>query len=304
MEQNATLTKDKKGVINVSTFSQKIHSYLKHPFSLLVWIITILAALLTVASFVYLVLYILIKGIPYLRPELFSWTYDSNNVSMLPSIINTFLLTALSLVISVPLGIFAAIYMVEYAKKGNRMVKFIRVTAETLSGIPSIVYGLFGMIFFVGVLKMQLSLLSGSLTVAIMVLPTIMRTTEEALLSVPQSYREGSFGLGAGKLRTVFRIVLPSAVPGILSGVILATGRIVGETAALIYTAGTMAKVPNNLFASARTLSVHMYLLSNEGLHTNEAFATAVVLLVFVMLINMLANFVARRLSAKNAEND
>ena len=304
MEQNATLTKDKKGAINVSTFSQKIHSYLKHPFSLLVWIITILAALLTVASFVYLVLYILIKGVPYLRPELFSWTYDSNNVSMLPSIINTFLLTALSLVISVPLGIFAAIYMVEYAKKGNCMVKFIRVTAETLSGIPSIVYGLFGIIFFVGVLKMQLSLLSGSLTVAIMVLPTIMRTTEEALLSVPQSYREGSFGLGAGKLRTVFRIVLPSAVPGILSGVILATGRIVGETAALIYTAGTMAKVPNNLFASARTLSVHMYLLSNEGLHTNEAFATAVVLLVFVMLINMLANFVARRLSAKNAEND
>lgn len=304
MEQNATLTKDKKGAINASTFSQKIHSYLKHPFSLLVWIITILAALLTVASFVYLVLYILIKGVPYLRPELFSWTYDSNNVSMLPSIINTFLLTALSLVISVPLGIFAAIYMVEYAKKGNRMVKFIRVTAETLSGIPSIVYGLFGMIFFVGVLKMQLSLLSGSLTVAIMVLPTIMRTTEEALLSVPQIYREGSFGLGAGKLRTVFRIVLPSAVPGILSGVILATGRIVGETAALIYTAGTMAKVPNNLFASARTLSVHMYLLSNEGLHTNEAFATAVVLLVFVMLINMLANFVARRLSAKNAEND
>ena len=211
MEQNATLTKDKKGAINVSTFSQKIHSYLKHPFSLLVWIITILAALLTAASFVYLVLYILIKGVPYLRPELFSWTYDSNNVSMLPSIINTFLLTALSLVISVPLGIFAAIYMVEYAKKGNRIVKFIRVTAETLSGIPSIVYGLFGMIFFVGVLKMQLSLLSGSLTVAIMVLPTIMRTTEEALLSVPQSYREGSFGLGAGKLRTVFRIVLPSA---------------------------------------------------------------------------------------------
>ena len=304
MEQNATLTKDKKGAINVSTFSQKIHSYLKHPFPLLVWIITILAALLTAASFVYLVLYILIKGVPYLRPELFSWTYDSNNVSMLPSIINTFLLTALSLVISVPLGIFAAIYMVEYAKKGNRIVKFIRVTAETLSGIPSIVYGLFGMIFFVGVLKMQLSLLSGSLTVAIMVLPTIMRTTEEALLSVPQSYREGSFGLGAGKLRTVFRIVLPSAVPGILSGVILATGRIVGETAALIYTAGTMAKVPSNLFASARTLSVHMYLLSNEGLHTNEAFATAVVLLVFVMLINMLANFVARRLSAKNAEND
>ena len=297
MEQNATLTKDKKGAINVSTFSQKIHSYLKHPFSLLVWIITILAALLTAASFVYLVLYILIKGVPYLRPELFSWTYDSNNVSMLPSIINTFLLTALSLVISVPLGIFAAIYMVEYAKKGNRIVKFIRVTAETLSGIPSIVYGLFGMIFFVGVLKMQLSLLSGSLTVAIMVLPTIMRTTEEALLSVPQSYREGSFGLGAGKLRTVFRIVLPSAVPGILSGVILATGRIVGETAALIYTAGTVAKVPENVLSSGRTLAVHMYNLSSEGLYMNQAYATAVVLLVLVVVINTLSGMIAKRIT-------
>lgn len=304
MKTESVMEKEKKEAINTSTFSQKVHSYLKHPFSLLVWIVTILAAILTTASFVYLVLYIVIKGVPYLRPELFAWKYDSNNVSMLPSIINTFLLTALSLVISVPLGIFAAIYMVEYAPKGNRIVKLIRVTAETLSGIPSIVYGLFGMIFFVGVLKMQLSLLSGSLTVAIMVLPTIMRTTEEALLAVPQNYREGSFGLGAGKLRTVFRIVLPSAVPGILSGVILATGRIVGETAALIYTAGTMAKVPNNLFASARTLSVHMYLLSNEGLHTNEAFATAVVLLVFVLLLNMLANFVARRLSAKNADEE
>lgn len=304
MKTDSVMEKEKKEAINTSTFSQKLHSYLKHPFSLLVWIVTVLAAILTTASFIYLVLYIVIKGVPYLRPELFAWKYDSNNVSMLPSIINTFLLTALSLVISVPLGIFAAIYMVEYAPKGNRIVKLIRVTAETLSGIPSIVYGLFGMIFFVGVLKMQLSLLSGSLTVAIMVLPTIMRTTEEALLAVPQNYREGSFGLGAGKLRTVFRIVLPSAVPGILSGVILATGRIVGETAALIYTAGTMAKVPNNLFASARTLSVHMYLLSNEGLHTNEAFATAVVLLVFVLLLNMLANFVARRLSAKNADEE
>ena len=282
----------------------KLKTYLHHPGSLVVLLLTFLSAVITVLALGSLIVYILVKGVPHLTPELFAWTYNSDNVSMLPALINTLLLTILAIVVAGPLGIFAAIYMVEYAKKGNRMVKFIRVTAETLSGIPSIVYGLFGMIFFVGVLKMQLSLLSGSLTVAIMVLPTIMRTTEEALLSVPQSYREGSFGLGAGKLRTVFRIVLPSAVPGILSGVILATGRIVGETAALIYTAGTMAKVPNNLFASARTLSVHMYLLSNEGLHTNEAFATAVVLLVFVMLINMLANFVARRLSAKNAEND
>ena len=284
--------------INAQSVNQRVESYIKHPGSMLVLIFTVLAAAITAVSFVYLVAYIIIRGVPYITPDLFSWKYDSTNVSMLPSIINTLLLTGLSLLISVPLGIFAAIYMVEYAKKGNRLVKIVRVTAETLSGIPSIVYGLFGMLFFVGVLKMQLSLLSGSLTVAIMVLPTIMRTTEEALLAVPQNFREGSFGLGAGKLRTVFKVVLPSAVPGILSGVILATGRIVGETAALIYTAGTMAKIPNNIFASTRTLSVHMYLLSNEGLHTNEAFATAVILVVFVMLINMLANFVAKHLSS------
>ena len=189
--------------------------------------------------------------------------------------------------------------MVEYAKKGNKIVKVVRVTAETLSGIPAIVYGLFGMLFFVTVCHFSLSLLSGALTVAIMVLPTIMRTTEEALLAVPDSFREGSFGLGAGKLRTVFRVVLPSAVPGILSGVILATGRIVGETAALIYTAGTMAKVPQNIFSSARTLSVHMYMLSGEGFNTNQAYATAVVLLLLVVLINMLSRFTAGKLAAK-----
>ena len=218
---------------------------------------------------------------------------------MLPSLINTVLLTVLALLVAAPLGIFAAIYMVEYAKKGNKIVKVVRVTAETLSGIPSIVYGLFGMLFFVTACHLSLSLLSGALTVAIMVLPTIMRTTEEALLAVPDSFREGSFGLGAGKLRTVFRVVLPSAVPGILSGVILATGRIVGETAALIYTAGTMAKVPQNIFSSARTLSVHMYMLSGEGFNTNQAYATAVVLLLLVVLINMLSRFTAGKLAAK-----
>lgn len=219
---------------------------------------------------------------------------------MLPSIINTLLLTALALIIATPLGIFSAIYMVEYAKKGNKIVNVVRITAETLSGIPSIVYGLFGMLFFVGTCKFGYSLLSGAFTVAIMVLPTIMRTTEEALLSVPKNYREGSFGLGAGKLRTVFKVVLPSAVPGILSGVILATGRIVGETAALIYTAGTVAKVPTSVFSSARTLSVHMYNLSKEGLNIDQAYATAVVLLVMVIIINMLSSFAAKKLSAKN----
>lgn len=283
--------------INRQTGAQRLQSYLKHPGSFLVLILTILAAAFSVVMFCFLVGYILIKGIPYLNADLFQWEYNSENVSMLPSIINTLLMTGLSLLISAPLGIFAAIYMVEYARKDNKLVKVVRVTAETLSGIPSIVYGLFGMLFFVSVFK--LSLLSGALTLAIMVLPTIMRTTEEALLAVPYSYREGSFGLGAGRLRTVFRIVLPSAVPGILSGVILATGRIVGETAALIYTAGTMAVLPKNILSSTRTLSVHMYLLSKEGLNTNQAFATAVVLMVLVICINILSNFVAKKLTAK-----
>ena len=274
-------------------------TYSKHPVSLLIRLVTYVAAFITVASLGFLIVYILVRGIPYLTPSLFAWEYNSDNVSMLPSLINTLLLTALALLFAAPLGIFAAIYMVEYAKRGNKIVKVVRITAETLSGIPSIVYGLFGMLFFVTACHMQLSILSGALTVAIMVLPTIMRTTEEALMAVPDSFSEGSFGLGAGKLRTVFQVVLPSAVPGILSGVILAIGRIVGETAALIYTAGTMAKVPNSLFGSARTLSVHMYMLSGEGFNTNQAYATAVVLLVLVVLINMLSKAAANHLAAK-----
>ncbi len=224
------------------------------------------------------------------------WEYNSDNNSLMPALINTITMTVLSLVIAAPLGIFSAIYLVEYAKRGNKLVGIVRVTAETLSGIPSIVYGLFGMLFFVTALKWQLSLLSGAFTLAIMILPLIMRTTEEALKSVPDSYREGSFGLGAGRLRTVFRIVLPAAVPGILAGVILAIGRIVGETAALIYTAGTVAKIPD-LMSSGRTLAVHMFVLSNEGLHTDKAYATAVVLLVIVILINALSAFVAKKIS-------
>ena len=243
--------------------------------------------------------YILIKGIPHLTPELFAWKYTSNNVSMLPSIINTFLMTLLSLIACVPLGIGAAIYLTEYAKRGSKLVKLVRMTAETLSGIPSIIYGLFGSLFFVVALKMGLSLLSGALTLSIMVLPTIMRTTEEALLAVPDSYREGSFGLGAGRLRTTFKVVLPSAVPGILSGVILAVGRIVGETAALIYSAGTVAKVPDSLLDSTRTLAVHMYTISTEGLYIDQSYATAVVLLVVVLGINALSTFIAKRIGRR-----
>ncbi|MBR4069280.1 MAG: phosphate ABC transporter permease PstA [Clostridia bacterium] len=245
--------------------------------------------------------YILIKGIPHLSPELFAWKYNSSNVSMMPAIINTLLMTLLSLLVCVPLGIGAAIWLTEYAPRGSKLVKLVRMTAETLSGIPSIIYGLFGSLFFVVALKMGLSLLSGALTLSIMVLPTIMRTTEEALLAVPDSYREGSFGLGAGRLRTTFKVVLPSAVPGILSGVILAIGRIVGETAALIYTAGTVAKVPGSLLDSTRTLAVHMYTISTEGLYIGQSYATAVVLLGMVLLINSLSAFIAKKVGHSTA---
>jgi len=188
------------------------------------------------------------------------------------------------------LGIFSAVYLTEYAKKGNKLVGVIRITAETLSGIPSIIYGLFGLLFFVGNLGMGYSILAGSLTLSIMILPLIIRTTEEALLAVPNSYREGSYALGAGKMRTVFQIVLPSAMPGILAGIILAIGRIVGESAALIYTAGTVADIPGDLLSSGRTLAVHMYALSTEGMHVDQAYATAVVLIVVVIIINWLSS--------------
>ena len=258
-------------------------------------------AAFSVGVLVLIVGYILIKGIPHLSPELFAWEYNSRNVSMTPAIINTLLMTLLSLLVCVPLGIGAAIWLTEYAPRGSRLVKLVRMTAETLSGIPSIIYGLFGSLFFVVAMGMGLSLLSGALTLSIMVLPTIMRTTEEALLAVPDSYREGSFGLGAGRLRTTFKVVLPSAVPGILSGVILAIGRIVGETAALIYTAGTVAKVPGSLLDSTRTLAVHMYTISTEGLYIDQSYATAVVLLVMVLLINSLSALSARKVGGKHA---
>ena len=255
------------------------------------------SAIITFTVLILIIGYILVKGVPNLSLDLFSRTYTTENVSLLPAIINTIIITVLSLIIAVPIGIFSSIYLVEYAKRGNKVVEIIKVTAETLSGIPSIVYGLFGMLFFVTTLKLGYSILSGALTLAIMILPLIMRTTEEALKSVPDSYREGSFGLGAGRLRTVFRIVLPSAAPGILTGIILGVGRIVGETAALIYTAGTVAEIPSSVLSSGRTLAIHMYALSSEGLHTDKAYATAVVLLVIVVIINCLSRVVASKVS-------
>ena len=265
----------------------------------IVWI----AALLTLFVLVSLVCYILIKGVPNIRPDLFSLKYTTDNCSLTPALINTVTMTLTALIIAVPLGIFSAIYLVEYARRGNKIVSLVRITAETLTGIPSIVYGLFGNLMFVYALKMGLSVLSGALTLSIMILPVIMRTTEEALMAVPDSYREGSYGLGAGKLRTVFRVILPSAIPGILSGIILSIGRIVGETAALIFTAGTVAKVAS-LTGSGRTLAVHLYALWNEGLNTDKAYATAVVILVIVLLLNFLSSAVAKKISKGKGEDN
>ena len=259
------------------------------------------ATVITVTVLVSLIGYILIKGVPCLKPSLFAWEYNTDNVSMMPAIINTIVMTFVTLLFAVPVGVFSAIYLVEYAKRGNRLVSIVRITAETLTGIPSIVYGLFGFLLFAVALGWSYTILGGAMTLAIMILPTIMRTTEEALKAVPDSYREGSFGLGAGRLRTVFQVVLPSAVPGILAGIILAVGRIVGETAALMYTAGTVAGIPSNLFGSGRTLAVHMYVLTNEGLYTNQSYATAVVLLVIVVCINAVSGFIAKKVSGKTA---
>lgn len=247
--------------------------------------------------------YILVNGVPHLEPRLFEWTYTSENVSLMPALVDTLLMAALALILAVPAGVGAAIYLAEYAGPASRFVRVVRMTTETLQGIPSIIYGLFGLLFFTTVLGWGLSLLSGACTLAIMVLPVVMRTTEEALLAVPESYKQGGFALGAGRVRTIFRCVLPSALPGIVGGVLLALGRCVGEVAALLFTAGTVAQIPNfagegvfAIFDSCRTLAVHMYVLASEGLHMDETYATAVVLLVLVVALNAAANFAAKKL--------
>lgn len=307
------MTKDSSDILDISTkenggnnrpgkLARMKNLWKHHPLSAVVACLVWLAAILTMAVLIFLVGFIVIKGVRHLTPDLFSFTYNSENVSLMPALVNTLVITLLALIIAVPIGIFAAIFLVEYAKPGSRLVRLIRITAETLQGIPSIIYGLFGLLFFSTALGWGYSLLSGTMTLVIMILPLIIRTTEEALLGVPDMYREASYGLGAGKLRTIFRVVLPTAIPGILSGVVLATGRIVGETAALLYTAGSVAKIPSSLMGSGRTLAVHMYVLSSEGLYMDQAYATAVVLLIFVLVLNSLSTLCARGLSKGKGE--
>ncbi|MDL2310679.1 phosphate ABC transporter permease PstA [Peptostreptococcaceae bacterium OttesenSCG-928-C18] len=260
---------------------------------------------LTFLSLFFIIFFILIKGVPHLSPSLFSFKYNSENLSMMPAIINTVIMILLALLVSVPLGILTAVYLVEYANQNNKIVNIVRITADTLSGIPSIVYGLFGMLFFVIYLKWNISILAGAMTVSIMILPLIMRSTEEALISIPQALRDASYGLGAGKVRTILKIVIPSAMPGILAGVILGIGRIIGETAALIYTSGTVAEVPSKLMGEAsggRTLALHMYALSSEGINVDQAYATGVILLLVVLAINFLSTKLAKKLGKDNID--
>lgn len=272
---------------------RKMKSYILKSF---VWI----CGILTVGILVYILLFILLKGIPNINMKFLFGEYNSKTLSAFSSIVTTVQMIVLSLLISVPIGVFCAIYLAEYAKRGNKAVKVIRLAVDTLAGIPSIVYGLFGMIFFVNILGFKASVLSGICTISIMILPVIISSSEEAIKSVPDIYREGSLGLGATRLRTVLKIVLPTAMPGILAGIILAIGRIVGETAALIFTSGTnVLESPSlNLMASQRTLAIHMYMLASEGLpHTrNMAFATGSILIIIVFTVNYATTKLAGRI--------
>lgn len=248
----------------------------------------------TLAVFLILIGFIFIKGVIHLNLSMFEWEYNSHNISMKPAIINTLNMVIVALILAMPLGIFGAVYLSEYSSKKSKILHIVRVASETLVGIPSIVYGLFGYLAFVIYFGFRTSFLAGSLTLSIMVLPLILRSAEEALKSVPLSFREASFALGAGKLRTIFIIIVPAAIPGILAGVILSIGRIVGESAALLYTSGTVAKVAS-LLDSGRTLSVHMYAISSEGQYINESYSTAMVLIIIVLLINFGSNYIAKK---------
>jgi phosphate transport system permease protein len=259
-------------------------------------------AVLTTGILVFIVGYIIVNGIGNISWEFLTSSYSKETGGILPMIVTTLYMVGISLVFAVPIGIFTAVYLVEYAKRGSKIVYLVRLAAESLAGIPSIIFGLFGMLFFVTALGWSWSLLAGAVTLSIMVLPTIIRSTEEALLAVPDAYREGSFALGTGKLRTVFRIILPSAAPGILAAVILSVGRIVGETAAVVLTAGTVAKIPTSLMQSGRTLSVHMYLLAKEGIDFGQAYATALVLIVIVVLINILTNYLGNKFNRSDTK--
>lgn len=267
----------------------------KDPLSIFLFFAIHLGIILVTFTFLIIFIFIFIRGFHYITPSLFAWEYNSENISMMPAIINTLFLIICALFFSIPIAIFGAVFLNEYQHKNNYFISSITLATETLAGIPSIVYGLFGYLAFVLYFQLGLSFLSGTLTLGIMILPLILKTSQESLKSVPKSLREASFALGAGKLRTIFSVVLPAASHGILAGIILGIGKIVGESAALLYTAGNIAKIAG-LFDSGRTLSVHMYEISREGLHINEAYSTAMILILIVLIINMTAHYISNKI--------
>ncbi|WP_039987955.1 phosphate ABC transporter permease PstA [Vibrio owensii] len=264
--------------------------------SAFVWV----SAALTVGFLFWIIWYILSNGLQHVDWNFITddYTRTGDEHGIFPMIVSTIYMVIASIAVAAPLGIMTAIYLTEYAKVGSRLVKIIRFCTESLAGIPSIIFGLFGMTFFVAILGLGFSILSGALTLSILILPVIIRTTEEALMAVPQTYREGSYGLGASKIYTIWRLILPSAMPGILTSVILSIGRVIGESAPVFLTAGMVARIPDSLLDSGRTLTVHLYKLTTE-LFTieewNQAYGTATVLIVVVLLINMFTKLIARR---------
>ena len=255
------------------------------------------SALLSVGVLIVIIGFIFVKGFSSINISFLFSAYDPNGGGgIFPMIVTTIMMIILALIIATPIGILAAVYLQEYAKQG-RLVRIIRFATESLTGIPSIIYGLFGAVFFVVYLKLGMSILAASLTVSIIVLPVIIRTTEEALKTVPKSYREGSLALGSTKIQMLAKVILPSAMPGIVAGIILSIGRIVGESAAIFLTAGTVAAMPTSIFSSARTLTVHSYLVTQEAGNIELAAAIGIVLIVIIFGLNLMATWISKKLS-------
>jgi phosphate transport system permease protein len=258
------------------------------------------AAILVLLLLFSIIIYILSKGIPHITWQFLTQVPSDMGRSggILSTIVGTLAVTIVAIVVATPLGVGTAFYLTEYTRE-SIITKIIRFSAESLAGIPSIVYGLFGFIFFVIYLKLGWSILSGGLTLAVMILPTIIRTSEEAIHTVPPMYREVSFSLGGTKWQTMIKVLIPSALPGIATGIILGIGRSVAETAAVILTAGSALQMPTSLFSPARTMAVHFYILASEGISMEKAFATAALLIILILLINIGANLLVNRFMAK-----
>lgn len=265
---------------------------------LIVWV----CAAITVGFLFWVIWYILSNGLSHVDWEFITsdHTRIGEKSGIWPIIVSTIYIVLCSVSIAAPIGIMTAIYLTEYSKTGSKWVKVIRFCTESLAGIPSIIFGLFGMTFFVSILGLGFSILSGALTLSVLILPVIIRTTEEALMAVPTTYREGAYGLGASKIYTIWKIILPCAMPGIVTSIILSVGRVIGESAPVFLTAGMVARLPDSILDSGRTLTVHLFKLTQE-LYTihewNQAYATATVLIVIVLCINTLTKIIAKKFS-------